>query len=509
LEPLEENDPRQVGRFEVLARLGSGGMGRVYLARTASGERFALKMIHQFLSDDVQFRRRFQREVMAARRVTGPNTAALVDADPDARPPWMAVEYVDGPTLSELIDEGAALKPASSVRLASGMAQALIDIHRAGLVHRDLKPSNVLMGADGARLIDFGIAQASGASVLTMTGLVTGSAGFMSPEQAQAEHVTEASDVFALGTVLYFAATGRRPFGEGSMISVTYRVVHADPDLSGIRDDGLRALIADCLMKDPAGRPTPREILERCPGILDGSWREARPGHTVSAFAVAGLADAGLADAGTTQPGLTPPSLTVPGLTEPGLTASGWPDPCAGATPRSGVRTGPPSPPSVRPGGPLEGQHRRPPRTWLALPVGGLVLLAAGTVVALVLTAGDPDRSPGSNGAPITQLPGIPTDGSPTSTNVADVLTGATPTALNGPTRGGAGPSKRPKQTARPNVTRSGAGSSPTATRTSARPGPTATPTDPEVTDPPDTSTPDPPESTVPGPIITTQAVPD
>jgi hypothetical protein len=273
MQPLIDGDPRHVGRFEIIGRLGSGGMGRVYLARAADGEQFALKMIHQFLSDDVQFRRRFNREVSAARRVTGAHTADLVDADPDARPPWMAVEYVDGPTLTELIDEDGPLDMPACVDLAAGMAQALLDIHAADLVHRDLKPSNVLMAEAGPCLIDFGIAQASGASSLTMTGLVTGSAGYMSPEQAQADRVTAASDVFALGTVLYFAATGRRPFGEGTSIAVTYRVVHGEAYMPAVADDGLRRLIADCLLKDPLLRPSAQQVLERCPGVKDGSWR--------------------------------------------------------------------------------------------------------------------------------------------------------------------------------------------------------------------------------------------
>jgi serine/threonine protein kinase len=279
VEPLEVDDPGQVGRYELVARLGYGAMGRVYLARSSSGELFALNMIHQFLSDDPQFRQGFRREVTAAQRVTGSNTAALVAADPDGRPPWMAVEYVEGPSLGELIDDGGPLDLAGSRRLAAGIAQALISIHDAGLIHRDLKPSNVLMAEDGPRLIDFGIAHATGAGAITTVASATDSAGFMSPELARAEDATQASDVFALGAVLCFAATGRRPFGDGSISSVTERVAHEAPDLTGVHDDGLRELIGDCLEKDPQRRPTPREVLQRCPGLLDNS---RRPGRSAS-----------------------------------------------------------------------------------------------------------------------------------------------------------------------------------------------------------------------------------
>jgi len=385
MEPLEADDPRQVGRFEIVARLGAGGMGRVYLARSSSGEQFALKMIHQFLSDDMQFRRRFEREVMAARKVTGENTAALVDADPDARPPWMATEYVDGPTLSELIDRGGPLTLSSSAWLAAGMAKALISIHAAGLVHRDLKPSNVLMSATGAKLIDFGIAQASGASSLTMTGLVTGSAGFMSPEQAQAERVTEASDVFALGTVLYFAATGLRPFGEGSMISVTYRVVHADPELSLIRDEGMRDLIEDCLQKDPRRRPTPQEIYERCPGIADGTWRALKKGDTQPTFAINPVGPRDPSGPGGPNSGmLLPPPVPLNSGHQPVLVAGGTRRSTRG---RQGLL-----------------QYASLP--WLAIPaVAGVILLAG---VPIVLTLGNGSDSDGRPGTSVTSGPEDP-----------------------------------------------------------------------------------------------------
>ena len=485
MEPLEAEDPRQVGRFEIVARLGAGGMGRVYLARLPDGQQFALKMIHQFLSDDVQFRRRFHREVLAAQRVTGENTAALVDADPDARPPWMAVEYVEGPTLSELIERGGPLKLASSVRLAAGMAQALISIHAAGLVHRDLKPSNVLMGTDGARLIDFGIAQASGASSLTMTGLVTGSAGFMSPEQAQAEHVTEASDVFALGTVLYFAATGRRPFGEGSMISVTYRVVHADPDLSLIRDPGLRELIANCLMKDAAARPTPSEIYERCPGIADGSWSFGSNGETTSTLAIGqAAADATLLQAAA---GMNPAPRNTPHPPMVMPTRRDSRDLRDNRDNRDNrdVRDG------RRPHGnrgfldTLRGYASRP---WLAIPVGAALVLGAGTAIALVMAPTDTGRPPSAGVTAETEAPidaGLPT-------TALELPGGQPPPSIyESPTRPA---NTRPVATVTVSPT-----SKATATKPGATPTKTDTPVDPDP-DPPSSSNPpvDPPDNPTP-----------
>jgi tRNA A-37 threonylcarbamoyl transferase component Bud32 len=496
MEPLEADDPLRVGRFEILARLGAGGMGRVYLARLPSGEQFALKMIHQFLSDDVQFRRRFQREVMAAQRVTGENTAALVDADPDARPPWMAVEYVDGPTLSELIERGGPLKLASSVRLASGMAQALISIHAAGLVHRDLKPSNVLMGAGGARLIDFGIAQASGASSLTMTGLVTGSAGFMSPEQAQAEHVTEASDVFALGTVLYFAATGRRPFGEGSMISVTYRVVHADPDLSLIRDEGLRVLIADCLMKDPASRPTPREIADRCPGIADGTWQADRSGHTMSTLAVGAAAESTRLHTGLPLPPqeYAHQEFTAPGVQQ-GFPQQGYPQqgfsqpgygheevgqeyatnsghPFDQGPPRAPMPI-PPRRDSRRRGGWQETLRHYATMPLVAVPVGAAAVLAVGGLIALNL-APDPGSGTTKDATITSETEGPAEAVGPTAS------AGQLPT-VPGATRPGSVPTAtRPGTVLRPS-------SGPTvkpSSGASATKGPVIVPTEPDGEDP-------------------------
>nr|WP_243876170.1 serine/threonine-protein kinase [Streptomyces sp. 846.5] len=262
MQALESDDPPQLGGYRLLARLGAGGMGRVYLARSRGGRRVALKVIRPELADDPDFRARFAREVASARAVSGAFTVAVLDADPEAATPWLATEYVPGPSLSAAVREHGPL-PLDSVRaLAAGLAEALEAIHAAGVVHRDLKPSNVLLAADGPRVIDFGISRAAEATELTRTGMVVGSPGFMSPEQIEGTAVTPATDVFSLGAVLAFAATGAGPFGEGATPALLYRVVHSEPRLDGVPGP-LRGLISACLAKEAATRPSPDGLLDR------------------------------------------------------------------------------------------------------------------------------------------------------------------------------------------------------------------------------------------------------
>ncbi|WP_380558131.1 protein kinase domain-containing protein [Streptacidiphilus alkalitolerans] len=262
MQALEADDPQQVGGYRLLARLGAGGMGRVYLARSRGGRRVALKVIRAELADDPDFRARFAREVASARAVGGAFTVAVLDADAQAETPWLATEYVAGPSLSEAVREHGPL-PADSVRaLAAGLAEALVAIHRAGVIHRDLKPSNVLLASDGPRVIDFGISRAVEATELTRTGVIVGSPGFMSPEQIEGHQVTPATDVFSLGAVLAFAASGAGPFGEGSAPSLLYRVVHSEPRLDAVPEE-LRGLVGSCLAKDPVSRPGPDALLDR------------------------------------------------------------------------------------------------------------------------------------------------------------------------------------------------------------------------------------------------------
>jgi eukaryotic-like serine/threonine-protein kinase len=258
--PLSAWDPRQVGRFTILGLLGEGGMGRVFLGRSPGGRAVAIKVIRAGLASDPAFRARFSHEVAAARAVGGFYTAPVVDADATGPHPWLAVAYVAGPSLLDAVTVSGPLPPSAIRRLGLGLAEALQAIHAAGVVHRDLKPSNVLLAADGPRVIDFGIARAAESSSLTRTGTIMGSAGFMAPEQIIGGDVGPAADVFALGAVLTFAATGQGPFGEGRTEALAYRVVHAEPTLDWLPEP-LRGLVARCLAKDPGQRPHPGEII--------------------------------------------------------------------------------------------------------------------------------------------------------------------------------------------------------------------------------------------------------
>ncbi|MFF1492498.1 serine/threonine-protein kinase [Streptomyces sp. NPDC058304] len=263
MRPLRESDPATAGPYRLLAELGRGGMGRVLLGAAPDGRLVAVKQVHARLADDDGFRVRFRREVAASRKVSGAFTAAVLDADADADAPWLASVFVAGPSLGAAVESAGALPEETVRRLAAGLATALAEIHRAGLVHRDLKPDNVLLARDGVRVIDFGIARVARPgeiTELTRAGTVIGSPAFMSPEQAEGGELTPASDVFSLGSVLVLAATGRSPFAAATVALTLYNVVHTEPDLLGL-PPGLRGLVARCLAKDPAARPSPAEIL--------------------------------------------------------------------------------------------------------------------------------------------------------------------------------------------------------------------------------------------------------
>ncbi|MEU1217341.1 serine/threonine-protein kinase [Streptomyces sp. NPDC005791] len=258
---LRGGDPAEIGGYPLEARLGSGGMGTVFLARTSSGRPVAIKLIHQQFAGDDEFRIRFRQEVAAARRVSGAFTAAVVDAAPEAEQPWMATTYIEGHTLAQHIAAKGPLNGAELRKLAIGLAEALRDIHRVGVVHRDLKPSNVVLSPDGPRVIDFGISRAVDQQTLTMTGRVIGTPPFMSPEQLQAPRgVGPRSDVFSLGTLLVYSATGRGPFDSDSPYMTAYQVVHEEPSLGAV-PVALRAVVESCLDKDPEGRPSADELL--------------------------------------------------------------------------------------------------------------------------------------------------------------------------------------------------------------------------------------------------------
>ncbi|MFE2736039.1 protein kinase [Streptomyces sp. NPDC059349] len=259
MQPLEAGEPTTIGPYRLLGRLGSGGMGRVYLGRSAGGRTVAVKVVHPHFALDEEFRARFRREVDAARRVGGSWTAPVLDADPEAAVPWVATGYVAGPSLAQAVKERAL--PDHSVRvLGAGLAEALSAVHGLGLVHRDVKPSNVLLTVDGPRLIDFGIARATdGTASLTSTGVSIGSPGYMAPEQILGKGATGAADVFSLGAVLVYAVTGTSPFSGDSSAALLYKVVHEEPEL-GLARGELRDVAAACLAKDPAARPTPDEV---------------------------------------------------------------------------------------------------------------------------------------------------------------------------------------------------------------------------------------------------------
>jgi len=271
---LEPADPRLIGPYQLLGRLGAGGMGRVFLGVSAAGRPVAVKIVHAELAADPDFRARFSSEVAAARKVSGLFTALVVDADVDAPVPWLATAYVADPSLSEAVRNRGPLTSWSLLALAAGLARSLTAIHAAGVVHGDLKPSNVLLALDGPRVIDFGISQAAEVAPLARAGLVVGTPSFMSPEQAAGEEVGPLSDVFSLGAVLAFAATGRKPFGAGQPATVLERVVREAADLEGAPAE-VRPLIEQCLAKDPLRRPTAAELLARVTAAQ--SAMESRP----------------------------------------------------------------------------------------------------------------------------------------------------------------------------------------------------------------------------------------
>ncbi|MEU6476152.1 PQQ-binding-like beta-propeller repeat protein [Streptomyces sp. NPDC047017] len=351
VDQLTQHDPRRIGPFEVLGRLGAGGMGLVYLARSASGRRVAIKTVRTELAEDQLFRVRFTREVEAARAVSGFYTAAVVDADPRAAVPWLATAYVPAPSLEEIVTECGPL-PAQAVRwLAAGVAEALQSIHGAGLVHRDLKPSNVLVVEDGPRVIDFGIASGVSNTRLTMTNVAVGTPAYMSPEQAKdSRSVTGASDVFSLGSMLVFAATGHPPFHGANPVETVFMLLREGPDLEGLPDE-LRPLIEACMQMEIAARPTPADLQAQLAPHLFGS------GSDDSGTASAWLPEPAVGLIESRRGGRTAVHLTAPG---PGGDRGNGP----GAAVRPPVP--PPPPPSYAPVVPATA----PPLPAMPAPVG-------------------------------------------------------------------------------------------------------------------------------------------
>jgi serine/threonine protein kinase len=383
----------------MVGRLGQGGMGQVFLGVSPGGRPVAVKAIRPELASDPQFRIRFAREVAAARTVSGMFTAMVVGADVDGPIAWLATAYVPGPSLAEAVNEHGPLPEASLLALAAGLAEALAAIHAAGVTHRDLKPSNVLLAEDGPRVIDFGISRAAESTTLTQTGLTIGSPGFMSPEQAIGTEVGPPSDIFSLGTVLAFAATGKGPFGGGTTASLLYRVVHETPDLDGV-PAAVRPLIERCLVKEPAQRPTAVALLDAVGALQPtGNWL---PDSVIGmAAAPPSLTPppgqpAPTAVDGTPAPTAVPMPL-VPGFaatqtsmadfaaTPPYQATEAWSTPASGSPPLV-----PGDPPSGT-GGPPPRRRRRP--LVLAAIIGVLVLGGAGAAFALSSHGHTPTQS--------------------------------------------------------------------------------------------------------------------
>ncbi|WP_454854761.1 protein kinase domain-containing protein [Promicromonospora soli] len=373
-----------MGPYRLLGRLGRGGMGVVYLGRSRGGRAVAVKVVSPELSADDRFRRRFEREVAAARRVGGFYTAAVVDADTGAERPWMATSYIQGPSLQAVVDAHGPFTVEAVRAIGGGLAEGVATIHAAGLVHRDLKPANIVIAADGPRVIDFGITRALDAASGTTSRALLGTPAYMPPEQALGEEVTAAGDVFSLGGVLAFAATGRSPFGDGRMEAIVYRLVHAEPDLVAVPPE-LRGIVAACLAKDPAARPGVDEVLE---GLADGD-ASGRPWLTGPVAEMIAERD-GIAPAGTvSQVGVPVPDDA--------------PAPAPAPAPDDADRThlaatqlrtpvSPEAPAAARPA--AVGQDGRSPRRgrgfWAAV-VGGAVVVAAGATLAAWLLNGRGD----------------------------------------------------------------------------------------------------------------------
>ncbi|WP_432163294.1 protein kinase domain-containing protein [Streptomyces tendae] len=416
METLQSDDPRELGSYRLLRRLGAGGMGRVYLARSPGGRTVAVKVVRPDLAADHDFRERFRHEVEIAKAVSGRFTAPVADADPDAPLPWLATSYVLGPDLTDVVAVHGALPERTVRALAAGLAAALRDIHAAGLVHRDLKPSNVLLAADGPRLIDFGIARAVDGSRMTQTGVVVGSPGYMSPEQAMGKDVGVAGDVFSLGSVLAFAATGRGAFGDGttSHAGMLYQVVHGEPDLTDV-PPSLLGLVRACLMKDPAQRPAPGEIVAALAGQgIDAALHDWLPSAVASTIAThaAGILDLEAPGTPRTAPqpehrpatGFGPAPTMLDGASSTGMPAHGT---APGGTPVPAYGT--PLPGTVRVGQAAQPAPARSRRRVLGIALGGAAAVAvAGGGIAWALTSDD--ASDDAKGTPGTGTSADPAD---------------------------------------------------------------------------------------------------
>jgi hypothetical protein len=435
---LKQGDPQRIGPYRLIGRLGRGGMGHVYLGLSAGGRPVAVKVIRADLAADPEFRVRFAREVAAVRRVGGLFTAPVVDADVDSAVSWLATAYVPGPSLAEAVTGSGPVTARRALALAAGLAESLSAIHAAGVVHCDLKPSNVLLSPDGPRVIDFGISRAAGPGISTVSaagvGWVTGSPGFMSPEQALGGEIGPPSDIFSLGAVLAFATTGRGPFGRGSRPEVAYRLVYGPPDLGGM-PAGLRPLVERCLAKDPGRRPTADEVLDAAnEGQQAVGWL---PGAALGALASAGAAEPRRPTGRRwwrplTAAGVTSGVLAASVAVSFALGAAGLRSPAARLAPRAAasptLTAAPPAVPGTRPAAPRVTSPARGPRA---------------AIVPAVVAAGSPHprRPPSSTASPTasaaassTASQPAPSPGSPSPSPSATVF--PSPGASSSPSPG-------------------------------------------------------------------------
>ncbi|MEU6441735.1 PQQ-binding-like beta-propeller repeat protein [Streptomyces sp. NPDC047046] len=389
---LRVGDPAEIGGYVLEARLGSGGMGTVFLARSGSGRPVAVKLIHQQFAADEEFRTRFRQEVAAARRVSGAFTAAVVDAAPDAEQPWMATSYIEGDTLSQHIAAKGPLGGVDLRRLAIGLAEALRDIHRVGVVHRDLKPSNVVLSPEGPRVIDFGISRAADQQTLTMTGRIIGTPPFMSPEQLQAPRgVGPRSDVFSLGTLLVYSVTGHGPFDADSPYMTAYQVVHEEPSLDAVPQP-LRAVVELCLDKEPERRPSADELLVLLRDL---------PSDLATA-AGDGLGASRTRDVITLNDGVTAGTAEAVRTPEAGRDAEATRSAGAAHAPAPDG-PGVPGPPGAVDDTTLGG--RRPRRRWRSVLAAVVAVTAVGGGVAVVTAAGSGESDEGKNGGVAAPAP--------------------------------------------------------------------------------------------------------
>ncbi|MFF7248713.1 protein kinase [Embleya sp. NPDC008237] len=412
IDPLLPGDPREVAGYRLRGRLGQGGMGSVYLSYTRGGQPVALKVVRPELAQDPEFRRRFEREVQAARRVYGPYTAPVLDSNTDGPLPWLAGAYVAGPALSEAVRVHGPLPVETVLLLVAGVADALASVHAAGVIHRDLKPSNVLLAADGPRVIDFGIARAADTTALTGTDVVVGTPAFMSPEQVLGKPVGFPSDVFSLALVGHYAATGDHPFGQGHAQALMYRIVSEAPEL-GACPEPLRSLLGACLAKEPADRPSLADVIEGCrrgaeasPLVSGTGWLPAAIARDAAGREAAPSTATGDPEADEAAPGPPippPPMPSAPPAVSAAAAVSPAPPPPAPPTPPRppivGMATPPPllpppaAAPAFAPAKPVPGgaTRRRPWARIAVAAVAAVVVIVAGVFVIPSLIDGDGD----------------------------------------------------------------------------------------------------------------------